>query len=440
MSSAILPSLTGRPGSRLQRLAIFIWLLAALLPVTLLGIDILRDYYTILQPCAGALGMFGDCDQLALSTAEIDVLASWGLTARHYALYMLAPVVLGQLIFLALGLLILWRQGITRLGLIVSLALAVIPFALYTSGEEFVSVHPALFVPGVIAGLMSPAVMASFLYLMPNGRFFPRWAYIPFIATLVLLLPSQLVEHGFVALPGWVEASANTALVGLVVVGIGLQVYRYHKGVNSVERQQTKWAIFGVVVLASTILLWVPVFSGVLDIPDGRPRLLAYISVWTLLFLGQYFLPIAITIAILRYNLWGIDVLIRKTLLYLLLSGTLALVYFALVILLQSMLNTVSDQQSPFVIVISTLAIAALFNPLRTRLQTFIDRRFYRHRYDARQILARFAQTTRDEVDMEALHTELLYVVQETTQPAHLSLWIKPATNDGRPSSGKRSV
>ncbi|MEZ4592995.1 MAG: hypothetical protein R3D55_17900 [Chloroflexota bacterium] len=389
--------------------------------------DIVRDYDQILEACTGTLGMFGSCHQLALSAAEIAELHSRGLTVQQYAVYMLALVALAQIVFLILGLLILWRQGVNRLGLMVSLALIVIPYAMYTSGEEFGSIHPALFVPGVIAGFISPAIMASFLYLIPNGRFSPRWAYIPLICTLLLLIPSQLMEIGF-NVPTWINALANPALVGLVVLGIGLQIYRYAKEANSVEQQQTKWVIFGVVVLASTILIWVPVYGGVLDIPGGEPRLLANVATWTLIYLGHYFLPIAITIAILRYKLWGIDVIIRRTLLYLLLSGSLVLVYFGMVILLQGAFRTVSEQQSPFVIVISTLVIAALFNPLRTRLQAFIDRRFYRQKVDAQQILAQFAQTARDEVEIDTLQAELVQVVQETMQPAQISVWIKPVT------------
>jgi hypothetical protein len=136
-------------------------------------------------------------------------------------------------------------------------------------------------------------------------------------------------------------------------------------------------------------------------------------------------LPVSFTLAILRSHLWDIDLLIRKTLVYTFLTVVLALVYFGGVAVLQNLLTAVIGHQSSVAIVISTLAIAALFNPLRKRIQDFIDLRFYRQKYNAEQTLAEFAVTARDEVDARVLTNSLLKVVEATVQPVKISIWLK---------------
>jgi hypothetical protein len=141
-------------------------------------------------------------------------------------------------------------------------------------------------------------------------------------------------------------------------------------------------------------------------------------------------LPVFTGIAILRYRLYEIDLLINRTLVYGVLTGTLALLYFGGVAATQAIFRTITghEQQPQLAVVVSTLVIAALFNPLRRRIQGFIDRRFYRSRYDARKTLEAFSAKLRDETDLDALSDDLVGVVRETMQPAHVSLWLRPDT------------
>ncbi len=151
---------------------------------------------------------------------------------------------------------------------------------------------------------------------------------------------------------------------------------------------------------------------------------------------GLIAIPISIGAAIFRYRLYGIDLLINRTLVYGTLTALLVGVYVGSVVLLQGLLRTLIGQESQLAIVASTLAVAALFNPLRRRIQAFIDRRFYRKKYDAARTLEAFSAKLRDETDLDALSDDLVGVVRETMQPSHVSLWLRPDTT---PKMGERS-
>ena len=179
------------------------------------------------------------------------------------------------------------------------------------------------------------------------------------------------------------------------------------------ERQQLKWFVY-------TVALVVVGFLAAL-LGFGQHSV-----AWNIGIAAFNFLPIAAGIAILRYRLYDIDVVINRTLVYGVLTGILALVYSGGVVTLQALFRSLTDQGSQLAVVASTLAIAALFVPLRRRVQAFVDRRFYRRKYDAAKTLETFSVKLRDETDLEALNYDLVEVVKETMQPAHVSLWLRP--------------
>ncbi len=196
--------------------------------------------------------------------------------------------------------------------------------------------------------------------------------------------------------------------VGLltIVSASVLSLFLRYRRAQAVERQQIKWLLYVGVI-------FVVIYGIVFFLSD--PEQFGSVAGWTnlLLILSILAFPVAIGIAILRYQLFDIDLIIRKTAVYAVLSALLALVYFGSIIFLQTVFERVTAERSPVIIVVSTLLIAALFAPLRRRVQDVIDRRFFRKKYDAQQVLAQFAQTARDETDMETLTAELVQVVQE---------------------------
>jgi hypothetical protein len=215
-------------------------------------------------------------------------------------------------------------------------------------------------------------------------------------------------------------------LLALFACLAGTMIYRYWRGSTLLERQQIKWLAFGIV--ADLVLNWIGPVVLSLFFPQafgtGSLGYLLYQLVWPVTTLS---IPLSIGIAILRYRLWDIDSIINKTLVYGLLTGILGALYAGLILGLESLAGVIGGKtaQEPVVLVVSTLAIAALFQPVRRRIQALIDRRFYRKKYDVEKTLAAFSATLRQEVDLEQIHEQLLMVVNETMQPAHVSLWLR---------------
>jgi hypothetical protein len=264
-----------------------------------------------------------------------------------------------------------------------------------------------------------PLILLYF-YLFPNGRAVPRkslWGIGPFLALHFVVLISGFLslfpEFSFISpFMENVVAPAQGIVFFAFLIVLASQVYRYRRISARVEQQQSKWFLLG---LAFSIgLSLISESFGDKNPYRGEVGLLIFM-----------FVPVSVGIAILRYRLWDIDLIIRRALQYTLLTSSLALIYFGGVVLLQAFFSGITGQpDSPLITVISTLVIAALFNPLRRRIQDFIDRRFYRRKYDAEQAINVFMQIARDVIDQDRLTGALLGVVEETMQPERASLWL----------------
>jgi hypothetical protein len=255
------------------------------------------------------------------------------------------------------------------------------------------------------------------------------------VAILMAISPSVVLDtlgpsgKGRISLPNplGVEGLPDLYLpVQTLVLALGLvgaaSVVVGRRRARGVERQQIKWLLYAGAIFFVGNVLKNTVFS-----PLGEVSLGLWIG-YLLVGIGGVGGPIAIGVAILRYRLYEIDTLINRTLVYGALTAILAALYFGGIVVLQRAFVLFIGQQSTLAVVASTLVIAALFSPLRRRIQSFIDRRFYRSKYDARKTLEAFSSRLRDATDLEALNDDLVGVVMETMQPAHVSLWLRPET------------
>jgi len=323
---------------------------------------------------------------------------------------------------------IFWRRSDDWMGLFTSLMLLGIG-PIWTSLNVLMTIPPRWQLPVGLVRAIVPGFFSIFFYLFPDGRCIPRWTRGLAVVSVAFALSWTFFPASPIN-PYNVNTWASPLGLGvwLVWIGIGVfaQIYRYRRVSNPVQRQQTKWIVFGLIV-------FFPIYAVSVSPPSifpsvGQPGLPRLLYTW-FGFLGVelslLFMLVCMGISILRYRLWDIDLIIRRTLIYSVLTSALALVYFGSVVLLQSLFRALTGQTPDLVIVASTLVIAALFIPLRQRIQDGIDRRFYRRKYDAQKVLAEFGTTVRDEVNLAALTERLLAVVQETMQPAHVSVWLK---------------
>ena len=307
--------------------------------------------------------------------------------------------------------------------------------------------------PVVLAGvnhwLWVPTVglLGTYVFLLfPDGRLpSRRWRPLAWLSGVVIasgslglmLSPGPLDmprgirnPFGLEAAP-WVAVAAYAILplLPLCMLASALSlVMRYRRSRGDV-RQQIKWIAFAASLVALTYLIAIValfIHPSEIWFAAGLPLWLDLIEYAALLSITS--VPIAIGFAVLKYRLYDIDLIINRTLVYGSLTGALALVYFGGVTVTQALFRNITGQEQlpQLVVVVSTLLIAALLNPLRRRIQSFIDRRFYRAKYDARKILEAFSVRLRDETDLEALNEDLVEVVRETMQPAHVSLWLRP--------------
>jgi hypothetical protein len=329
-------------------------------------------------------------------------------------------------------------------GLVISISYFCAEYTIYALLAEPNSLPAGEAMAWIVSWILPIIIgLSAFLYLLvPTGRLpSRRWRWVAWLTGVLVLagvitsafssgalmgvlgpIRNPLGVEGFTSIYTALLYIINTVALGAVVLSVFMRL-RHALGV---ERQQIKWFAYAAAgsVIAGGVAYLIPI---VVDTPLWFERMgfalnIAFIPA----------IPIAIAVAILHYRLYDIDIIINRTLVYGSLTAMLVALYFVGIVVLQRVFVFLTSEQSTLAIVASTLLIAALFNPLRRRIQSFIDRRFYRRKYDAAKTLQGFSAQLRDETDLDALSDDLVGVVRDTMQPAHVSLWIRPETSTER--------
>jgi hypothetical protein len=293
------------------------------------------------------------------------------------------------------------------------------------------------------------ALLAFVALLFPDGKLpSPRWrpigwlngvmavagsftaAFLPGPTPWIAAVDNPFGVENLSDIKNLVDGSLEALSYGVFGVAGVVSLYVRYRHALRAEREQIKWLAYaGAVLLTGSILL----YAGPDSLSGSWFRQIGF-ALWVIGFVG---VPVAIGIAIFKYRLYDINLLINRTLVYGSLTATLLGIYVGTVVVLQGLLRAITGQESQLAIVASTLAVAALFIPLRRRIQGFIDHRFYRKKYDAAKTLETFSATLRDETDLAALRDDLVSVIRETMQPTHVSLWLRPDHGSTR-SEGNR--
>lgn len=369
----------------------------------------------------------------ALTPGAVAALARIGISVSAYNWIAFAILCIVTLVSLGLALVLAWRRSDDWMALLVSLFL--VNYVISNIGiptTDMVSSSLSLFSIARVAVQALPFIITFAVFLLfPDGQFAPRWSWMILAALTIWVL--ALTEQP--KLFGGALYAGYPLFVGATIACI---VYRYRRVSTPSQRNQTKWIVIGLVfTLVANQAFWLP--TGFTPLGQTLYAPLCYLAYQLMLLLA----PITFFIAIQRYRLYDVDAIINRALVYGSLTVILVGVYVLGVIGAQALIDNVAHSpgtQQP-IVVITTLLVAALFRPLRNRLQATVDRRFYRSKYDAAKTVAAFSATLRQDLDLAMLQDHLLDTVERTMQPTHASVWLRkapPQTPEGRATEPAR--
>ncbi len=370
-------------------------------------------------------------DEIARQSSGMPHLALGGVIALE---------ALATLGFLLVAAIIVWRRAHDRMAIFVAVMLTAFGVALPGTCYALATTRPIWSVPGGALQALGWMLLVPFACLFPDGRLIPAWSR--------YLLPVWVVwVIAFFAGAGAVTQAtpvvfALTFLVWAGGLGAGVlaQVYRYRAVSTFAQQQQTKWVVLGFALAIPGLGVAVgPHIAGLMlghPLVEGAAFQFASLALFCV---SALLLPGALGIAILRHQLYDVDAVINRALVYGLLTALLALTYGGSIVLLQMLAQALTGRPSDAVIVVSTLGSVVLFQPLRQRVRRAIAARFYRQEYDAAQTVAKFGEVLRHELDLQTLADELVGVVEATLRPTHISLWLRRHEDEAAPQTGERT-
>ena len=412
------------------------WVIVAVLTVVVMvaSVPLLLERFG--SVCTDATGI---CLERAEVPAEaLGELRDAGISLGAYAAFTVGVEVLCKVVWICVAALVFVFRSRDRMALLVSFFLLTFGTAtLLTNGTDVLAAaHPAWWVVAKGLQVTGEVFVVLFLLTFPDGRFVPRWTPVVAVAFLLFQIPEDLYTGFYTRGPRFLDTAQLLVFFTGVLTMLGTQVYRYRHVSGPEQRRQTRWAVFGTTLAIVTLIL---VFGTIFFLTPGGPENspLLLLAVGSLIPFVMLLIPLSVFIAVFRSGLFDIDVVINRALVYATLTATLVLLYVGGVVALQRLLSPLFGESNQLAVVASTLVIAALFNPLRRRIQTIIDRRFYRKKYDARRTLEDFSARLRDKTNLEQLDAELLSVIRATVQPEHVSLWLKPAGDGHGPKGGE---
>ncbi len=404
------------------------WLVVGALTVGLFVAGISAEYRQLQLGCPtpGCASIGG------VASVELSLLVNLGLSPEFFAAYGIALEVIFASVFVAVAALIFWRKSSDPLALFVSLALllfgtATQPFAL----EALTAAHPVWHLPVAVLHFLGSAFFSLFLYLFPNGRFVPRWTRWVALVWIAWLLP----RYWF---PDWPPSGSDTWLAWAnLIVWLGAlggavysQAYRYRHVSNTVQRQQTKWVVFGIATGLALFVIVNIVVSATVPVPTSAGELTTLMAGAALMYGALLLIPLSIGIAILRYHLFDIDILINRTLVYGALTVSVVGIYVLIVSYLSVLFRTAGGQSHLAISVLATGLVALLFQPLHYRLQRGINRLMYGERDDPYVVLSRLGQRLEATLAPEAVLPTIVETVKESLKLPYAAISLKLADAD----------